>query len=129
MRQRITWKQVADELGGLSPIKVHCSVLAVGGLRAAIRDYEERHGLVEEREPTTEEVVRRRLKHVMSPLTGLDVVRTGLIRKIEVNEGMVRVVIELPADHQFAPAIREDIVEKLSPLWDVEKVLVEFTEG
>ncbi|HIH70397.1 MAG TPA: DUF59 domain-containing protein [Methermicoccus shengliensis] len=126
--KEITWKQAAEELGGLPPVKVHCSVLAVEGLRAAIRDYEERHGLVEEREPTTDEVVRRRLKHVMNPLAGLDVVRTDLVKEIEVNEGVVRVVIDLPADHQFAPAIREDIVEKISPLWDVEKVVVEFTE-
>ena len=64
----ITWKQASDELGGLPPIKAHCSVLAVEGLRAAIRDYEEKHGLVEAREPTTVEVIQKRLRHVMNPL-------------------------------------------------------------
>lgn len=124
----ISWKQAAEELGGLPPVKAHCSVLAVEGLRAAIRDYEEKHGLVTEKEPTTEDVVKRRLKHVMNPLTGLDVVRTDLILKVSVEEGVVRVVVDLPSDHQFAPAIKEDIIEKLESLWDVKRVEVVFTE-
>ncbi|MCS7286486.1 MAG: iron-sulfur cluster assembly scaffold protein [Anaerolineae bacterium] len=126
--KKITWKQAAEALGGLPPVKVHCSVLAVEGLRAAIQNYEERHGLVKEREPTTVEVVRKRLKKVMNPLTGLDVVRTDLIKEIEVKEGTVRVVVDLPSDHLFANNIREEIVEKIEPLWDVKEVIVEFTE-
>jgi nitrogen fixation NifU-like protein len=35
----ITKKQVADELGGLPPAKMHCSILATDGLKAAIDDY------------------------------------------------------------------------------------------
>jgi len=104
-------------------------VLAVEGLRSAIRDYEEKHGLVSEQEPTTEEVVRSRLKHVMNPMAGLDIVRTELVTKIEVKEGIVRVVLDLPSNHQFANAIKEDLVEKLEALWDVKEVKVVFTEG
>lgn len=126
--KQITWQQAAEALGGLPPIKTHCSVLAVDGLRAAIQNYEERHGLVKERVPTTVEEVRRRLKHVMNPVVGLDLVRTKLVKEIELSEGTVRVVIDLPADHQFAASIRQDIIEKLEPLWDIEKVIVEFTE-
>ena len=48
--KKITWKQAADKLGGLPPIKVHCSVLAVDGLRAAIGNYEEKHGLIKEKQ-------------------------------------------------------------------------------
>jgi len=124
----VTWKQASEALGGLPAIKTHCSVLAVDGLRAAIQNYEERHGLVKERVPTTVEVVRKRLKHVMNPMTGLDLVRTKVVRNIEVTDGTVRVVIDLPSDHQFAANIREEIAEKIEPLWDVDKVVVKFTE-
>ncbi len=126
--KQITWKEAADALGGLPAIKAHCSVLAVDGLRAAIQNYEERHGLVQEQEPTTEEVVRKRLKHVMNPVTGLDVVRTKLVKEIQVSDGVVRVVIDMPSDHQFAASIREDINEKIGHMWDVKDVRIEFTE-
>jgi nitrogen fixation NifU-like protein len=126
--KHISWKEASEALGGLPPIKAHCSVLAVDGLRAAIQNYEERHGLVKERVPTTIEIVRKRLKRVMNPMTGLDLVRTNLVKDIEVADGKVRVVIDLPADHQFAANIREEVMEKIEPLWDVEQVVLEFTD-
>jgi len=126
--KKITWKQASEALGGLPKIKVHCSVLAVEGLRSAIENYEERHGLVKEKKPTTVEVVRKRLKKVMNPMAGLDLVRTNLVRDIEVKDGAVRVVVDLPADNQFASAIKQEITEKIEPLWDVKEVVVEFTE-
>ena len=126
--KKITWKEASEALGGLPPIKAHCSVLAVEGLRSAIRDYEERHGLVTEKVPTTREVVEKRLKKVMNPLSGLDLVRTKLVEDIEVKDGKVKVVIDLPSNHQFANSIREEVVEKIEPLWDVEEVEVVFTE-
>jgi nitrogen fixation NifU-like protein len=126
--KKISWKQASEALGGLPPIKAHCSVLAVEGLRSAIRDYEERHGLVTEKVPTTREVVEKRLKKVMNPLSGLDLVRTKLVEEIEVKDGKVKIVIDLPSNHQFANSIREEVVEKIEPLWDVEEVEVVFTE-
>jgi len=47
---------------------------------------------------------------------------------MEVEDGKVRVVIDLPPNHQFASAIREEVVEKIEPLWDVEEVEVIFTD-
>jgi nitrogen fixation NifU-like protein len=124
--KKIDWRQASDALGGLPKIKTHCSVLAVDGLRAAIQNYEEKHGLIKEKIPTTKEIVLKRLKHVMNPLAGLDLVRTKLVSNIEVESGMVKVEVDLPEDHQFANNIREEIVEKLENLWDVNKVVVKF---
>jgi nitrogen fixation NifU-like protein len=123
----VTWKDASEELGGLPAIKAHCSVLAVEGLRAAIRDYEERNGLVTEREPTTVKTIEKRLKHVMNPLMGLDIVRTDLVKEVGFESGIVKIVVDLDESHQFATAIKNDIVEKIEPLWDVELVEVEFT--
>lgn len=36
---KITNKDVANELEGLPPIKMHCSLLAEEGLRSAVKDY------------------------------------------------------------------------------------------
>jgi len=126
--KNITWKEASEALGGLPKIKAHCSVLAVEGLRSAIQNYEERHGLVKEKEPTTVEVVRQRLRKVVNPLTGLNVVRTNLVQDIEVKDGTVRVLVDLPRDHQFANNIEDEVLEKIEPLWDVKEVVVEFTE-
>lgn len=43
--ERVTNKDVAEALGGLPPQKVHCSLLAEEGIRAAIEDYRKRKGL------------------------------------------------------------------------------------
>lgn len=126
--RKISWKAAAEELGGLPAVKVHCSVLAVDTLRAAIRNYEERHGLVEDREPTTVEVVEKRLRHVMNPLTGLDIVKTHIVKKLDVNNGVVAVWVDLTRDHQFANNIEQEIRERLEPLWDVAEVHVIFND-
>jgi len=34
---RISWKVIADQLGGLPPIKYHCSILAVGAIDAGAK--------------------------------------------------------------------------------------------
>lgn len=124
--KQITWEEASNALGGLPSIKTHCSVLAVDALRAAIRNYEERHGLVTEQVPTTVELVRKRLKRVMNPMVGLDLIRTDLVQDIEVSDGAVRVAIELPEEHQFSSNIRHEIMEKLEHRWDVEDVAIEF---
>ncbi len=126
--KKITWQEASEALGGLPKIKAHCSVLAVEGLRSAIVNHEERHGLVKERKPTTPEILRQRLKKVMNPLRGLDLVRTNLVKNIEMKDGIIRVVVDLPRDNQFAAATKQEIVEKIEPLWDVQEVVVEFTE-
>ena len=40
----LTNKKVVEELGGLPPQKIHCSVLAEQAIRAAIEDYKKRRG-------------------------------------------------------------------------------------
>ncbi len=124
--KEISWQQAADELGGLPAVKNHCSVLAVDALKEAIRDYEEKNGLIKEQLPTTIEVVKERLKHVMNPIHGLDVLHTNLISNIEIDNNIILIDVDLDEDHQFAPVVKEDILEKLEHRWDIKKVKVSF---
>ena len=124
--KKITWKDAAEELGGLPPVKVHCSVLAVDVLRAAIENYEEKHGLIKERVKTTKEIVFKRLKHVMNPFVGLDIVKTSIVKDIEIKDGIIRVMMVVPREHQFANNIEEEVKERLEHLWDIKKVEVVF---
>ncbi len=126
--KKISWKEASQALGGLPPIKAHCSVLAVEGLRGAIQNYEEKHGLEVNREATTEEVIRKRLRRVMNPMKGLDMVATNLVKEVEVKDGVVRVVIDLPENHQFAASIKEEARERIENLWDVKEVFIEFAQ-
>jgi nitrogen fixation protein NifU and related proteins len=48
----ISKQRVADELGGLPPAKMHCSVLATDGLKVAVNDYLQKHG----REPISGQI-------------------------------------------------------------------------
>jgi len=124
--KKITWKEASEALGGLPTIKVHCSVLAVEALRSAIQNYEEKHGLIKNKEVTTKEVVLKRLKKVMSPITGLDMISSKIVKDVDVKDGVVRIVVDLPETHQFANAIKEEAIDKIESLWDVKEVKIEF---
>ncbi len=40
--KKIKWKDVSNDLGGLPPIKNHCSILAIETLQKALKEYEEK---------------------------------------------------------------------------------------
>lgn len=126
--KQISWKEATDELGGLPSVKTHCSVLAVDGLRAAIKNYEEKQGIISEKVPTDIDEVTKRLRKVMNPMSGLDIVKTNLIDDVKVENGNITVSLDIPDTHQFASNLQEEIHEKLDTLWDVESVEVEFNE-
>ena len=126
--KKIDWRTASEALGGLPKIKSHCSVLAVEGLRSAITNYEEKHGLVKERKPTTLDIIHRRLRKVMNPMAGLDIERTHIVSDVKLQDGVVTIEIELPATHQFANSIQEEIKEKVETLWDINRVDIHFKE-
>lgn len=73
---KISWKQISDELGGLPAIKYHCSILAVGALKRAIRAYYEKGEkpdwlpkelTVEEKQTMEEEAIMEKIYKASSP--------------------------------------------------------------
>jgi len=45
LEKNFTNDQIVDALGGLPPVKIHCSVLAHEALQAALDDYKKRKGI------------------------------------------------------------------------------------
>jgi NifU-like protein involved in Fe-S cluster formation/metal-sulfur cluster biosynthetic enzyme len=126
--KKLNWKNAAEALGGLPPVKVHCAVLAVDALRTAIENYENRHGLLKDKVATDEKKVLKRLSHVINPLSGLDVVKTKLVKGVHLENGDITVFVNLPREHQFANNVRNEIVERLEPLWDIKSVRIRFLD-
>lgn len=124
--KNITWKEVVEEVGGLPPVKIHCSVLAVDALHAAIINYEEKMGIQKEKRPTDENLIRKRLIHVIDPNTGKEIIGSKIVKKIEVKDGVINIVLNIDEENQFANSIKEEIIEKLKYRWDIKEVNVKF---
>jgi len=124
--EKITWKDAAEALGGLPPVKVHCSVLAADALHSALEIYVEKKGLVKERKPTTVEIIFQKLSHVINPENGIDIVKSKIIKTLKVENGTISIELEIPKDSQFAGNIKEEILERLEYLWDIKEVKVIF---
>jgi nitrogen fixation protein NifU and related proteins len=113
----ISWKSVADELGGLPAIKVHCSVLAVDTLKSAIRDYEKKKGILKEDiDALTKENLRDRLKSVVNPATGADIISSNMVKSYDINSGKVTISLKICKDHEYAGNIKEEIDEHISTM-------------
>jgi len=125
--EKITWKDAAEALGGLPPVKIHCSVLAADALHSALEIYVEKNGLEKEKKPTTVEIVFQKLSHVINPENGVDIVKSKIIKKLKVENWIISIELEIPEDSQFAGNIKEEILERLEYLWDIKEVKVVFT--
>lgn len=121
--KKLTFKEVAGALGGLPPVKMHCAVLSIDGLQSAIRAYEEEHGLVKIPQ-VDESFVRSRLRHVMNPRVGRDIVSTGMVKEIKLKEGGVEIKLGLSEDDEFKGYILEEINERLGKLPNIKELRV-----
>lgn len=122
---KITWKDVAEALGGLPPVKMHCSVLAIDGLKSAIKNYlGEKH-----QEKLTKEEVINVLNSVFYPSLSMDIVSLRLINYLKITEeGKIIIEILLSEDDPFKNHIKEEIEEKLLRLKEVKEVDIKFVK-
>lgn len=125
--KKLTFKHVASALGGLPPVKMHCAVLSIDGLRSAIRKYEEERGLVKIPE-LDESFIRSRLRHIINPKIGRDIVSTGTVEDIKIHEGEVEIVLNLSGSDEFKNYIVEEIHERLDKLPNIKELKIKLEE-
>ncbi len=123
--EAITWKQAADELGGLPPVKMHCSVLAVDGLRSAIRQYKKEHKGIDYDTTLDVKTVTDELRHVLWPPIGADIITLKLVKYVGIDQGAVTVEISINADEKYLDPTIEEIIEHVSKIRGVKSVNVE----
>jgi nitrogen fixation NifU-like protein len=119
--KKLTWKQAADELDGLPPAKMHCSVLAVDTLRKAIKDYEIKHNLASEDEFKKSTIVEE-LKHIIYPKVGEDIVSLKMVKYVGFENGVATVDIEIPKFDQYRQNVADEIREHLEKYDAIKKV-------
>lgn len=82
--KKYAWKKIIDDLGGMPEQKVHCSVMAVQGLKKAILDYEERLEKENEKSLSKGEKVSNSIKTKQS-LKKPGVAKKKVIKKVVKN--------------------------------------------
>ncbi len=126
--KKLTWKQAMEELGGLPPIKFHCSVLAVDGLRAAIKDYEKRKLGKRYEENVNEEYILEKLKEIIYPKTGNNIVDAQLIRYMKFEDGKLTIEMSFEETDEFKQNVLEEIKEHISEIKEVKEIDIKVME-
>ena len=128
--KKLKHSDVTQALDGLPAVKLHCSVLAVEGLKSAIHHYEVEHGLVKNDAPNlSRRSVYDALADVLNPRNGVSLTEGKLIKRVQVEEEVGKVFVEAllcDLDERFAQAIEEEIREKLGSLPGAKTVIVQF---
>ncbi|MFH0882567.1 MAG: iron-sulfur cluster assembly scaffold protein, partial [bacterium] len=86
--KKLSPKVVTEQLEGLPAVKIHCSVLAINGLKSAIRQWEIENGLIEvptETKEITRDHILETLRNVIHPETGVNLVKMNMIRDIVID--------------------------------------------
>jgi len=121
--KQIDYNTLNKELGGLPLTKVHCSALAIDSLKEAIQLYEEKKGIIKH-ERIDEEFLRKRLRHVIYPKNGKDIISSGMLKSIKLKDGVARIEIIMEKDDAFKEVVTDEIKERLEALREIKKVEV-----
>lgn len=121
--KKITWKEAADALDGLPPVKMHCSVLAVDTLRKAIKKYEIKQGLIQE-EKFSKKTIVEELKKVIYPGVGEDIVTLKMVKYIGFEDGIVTIDVEIPKFDKYRDNVAEEIKEHLESYEEIKDIKI-----
>lgn len=127
--KKIRWDAAADELDGLPPVKMHCSVLAAKTLMEAIRNYERAHGLLKEKDgELSADAIKHELQSVINPEMGINIVRLKMVKAVSVKDGVVSISISMGnTDSVYAESIKEEIQEHVGRMSGVKRVEISFS--
>ncbi len=95
--RKLTLKDEVEQLGGLPKIKYHCAALAVTALRIALDKWE----VISGRKKIDETLIKRMLRGLLDPHTDRDLLSSGAVDKIEIEDGKVRILLNVPQDEYF----------------------------
>ncbi|MCS7117003.1 MAG: iron-sulfur cluster assembly scaffold protein [Nitrososphaerota archaeon] len=111
--RKITFNDIAQALGGLPRIKMHCAVLSRQGLEAALLKYEIKSG----QKILDKSLVERLLRGVLDPVMGTDIISAGLVKDVKVEGKKVNITLKASGD--VGKMIQDDIKEAFEGL-DIE---------
>jgi len=121
--KQLTWKTITDELGGLPPTKVHCSVLAVDTLKKAINNYEIANGL-KEPEALNKQTIIDELKSVIYSQAGEDIVTLKMLKYLNFENDIVTIELDMPKFCTHKSSVVEEIKEHLSKFPEIKEIVI-----
>lgn len=121
--KKINWKDAAEALDGLPPIKMHCSVLAVDTLQKAIREYEVKNKLTKI-EAFSKETVLRELKSIIYPKVGDDIITLKMVKYAGYKDGVVTIDLDIPKFDDYRENVAQEIREHLEKYSDVKDIKI-----
>ncbi len=123
--KQITWKQAADELGGLPPIKMHCSVLAVDALRSAIKNWEHKYLGKKIDDSLSKKNIVKELQKVIYGKVGVDIVSLKLLKYIGIDDKKnVLLEIAIKKDDPFIDDVKNEINERMEKFPKIASVKI-----
>jgi nitrogen fixation NifU-like protein len=130
----LTNRAIAEALGGLPPVKMHCSVLAADALKMALADYYRRQGNLEKaRELSGEEASEvspvaceemDQPLHWSEPQQIAEALSSGYpdLDPLDLNiPALFRRILSLPGFDDDPDLATEEILEKIQMLWHEER--------
>ncbi|MDD3044960.1 MAG: iron-sulfur cluster assembly scaffold protein [Candidatus Delongbacteria bacterium] len=120
--------EAANELGGLPPVKMHCSVLAINGIKAAIREFEKKIGrILDEKRIITEKALLNILRDVIHPKNGVNLVDNENIQRIRIDGQNIFIIITLEPDEEiYASNIHDEVMEHLESMKCTHEIMVKI---